>query len=404
MKSSEINILLVCSKYMPEYSGAGFRAHNLYKRLMKKYPRIRLSVLCGSETENSSAEYEYDGLKVKRVANKPYPALSTSLLRHFQISVNFRFEYREALRFMNGLKPVPDMIHVFGKNYVTVAALNFASAKKIPSLVELVCEMDTPYQYVPFPDRLFVSGGFPSVYKTVCISEKLQGTCLAHGIKQENIWCRPNPVNEEIFHPFEEKTRNEYRRKNSKFGSGDILIAYIAKFRPSKNHAFLIEMMKELPNEFKLFMKGPLVDGGPLEERDKKLYEGLGRKIKEYKLEERIELRSGFSDNIHELYGMADVYAFPSTQEGLGTPVLESLSCGVPVVANNIPGVTDTMIDDGKNGFICNLDYREFAEKIRAVSAFSMEQRKAEAEKVIRSAGTEVLDGKYFSIIEKLIN
>ena len=404
MKSSGINILLVCSKYMPEYSGAGFRAHNLYKRLIKKYPSLRLSVLCGAETENSSAEYAYDGFKVRRVANKPYPSLSPSLLRYFQIGMNFRSEYREALKFMNALEPVPDLIHVFGKNYVTAAALNFASSKKIPALIELVCEMDTPYQYVPFPYRLFVRGTFPSVYKTVCISEKLRETCLSHDIKQENIWCRPNPVNEEIFHPLEEKTRHEYRRKNSMFGPEDTLIVYIAKFRPSKNHAFLIDVMKELPDEFKLFLKGPLVDSGPLKERDKKLYEGLGRKIKEYKLEERIELQSGFSDNIHELYGMADVYAFPSTQEGLGTPVLESLSCGVPVVANNIPGVTDTMIDDGKNGFICNLDCGEFAEKIKTASRFSTEQKKAEAEKVIKSAGTEVLDGEYFSIIEKLVN
>jgi glycosyltransferase involved in cell wall biosynthesis len=33
---------------------------------------------------------------------------------------------------------------------------------------------------------------------------------------------------------------------------------------------------------------------------------------------------------------MADVYMFPTKEEGLGTPMLEAIACGTPVVANNI--------------------------------------------------------------------
>jgi len=65
------NILLVSSKYMPEYSGSGFRAHNLYKRLCSKNPELSLTVLCGSVTGNECLDYEYDGFKVHRIACKP---------------------------------------------------------------------------------------------------------------------------------------------------------------------------------------------------------------------------------------------------------------------------------------------------------------------------------------------
>ena len=42
-----MKVLLVSSKYLPEYSGSGLRAHNLYKRLCRKFD-IDYDVLCNS--------------------------------------------------------------------------------------------------------------------------------------------------------------------------------------------------------------------------------------------------------------------------------------------------------------------------------------------------------------------
>ncbi|TKB74907.1 MAG: glycosyltransferase [Nitrospira sp.] len=51
------------------------------------------------------------------------------------------------------------------------------------------------------------------------------------------------------------------------------------------------------------------------------------------------------------LYSAADVVAAPSMQENLSNTVLESLSCGTPVVAFNIGGMPD-MIDHRINGYL----------------------------------------------------
>lgn len=52
-----------------------------------------------------------------------------------------------------------------------------------------------------------------------------------------------------------------------------------------------------------------------------------------------------------ELYSLADVFVLPSTEDNLPNTVMESLSCGTPVVAFNVGGIPE-MIDHGKNGYL----------------------------------------------------
>jgi glycosyltransferase involved in cell wall biosynthesis len=51
------------------------------------------------------------------------------------------------------------------------------------------------------------------------------------------------------------------------------------------------------------------------------------------------------------LYNVADVMVVPSLQENLANSIIESLSCGVPVVSFNIGGNSD-MIEHKKNGYL----------------------------------------------------
>jgi glycosyltransferase involved in cell wall biosynthesis len=61
------------------------------------------------------------------------------------------------------------------------------------------------------------------------------------------------------------------------------------------------------------------------------------------------------------MYNVADVMIVPSLQENLANSIIESLSCGVPVVAFNIGGNKD-MIDHKISGYLVKpFDFKDMA-------------------------------------------
>jgi glycosyltransferase involved in cell wall biosynthesis len=64
------------------------------------------------------------------------------------------------------------------------------------------------------------------------------------------------------------------------------------------------------------------------------------------------------------IYSAADVLALPSLEDNLPNSLLESLSCGTPVVSFATGGMLD-VIENGRNGFLVPLhDARSFAERL----------------------------------------
>lgn len=53
--------------------------------------------------------------------------------------------------------------------------------------------------------------------------------------------------------------------------------------------------------------------------------------------------RLGFRDDIGVLHGAADVFVFPSNYEGLGGSVLEAMALGTPIVATEIPALSEVL-------------------------------------------------------------
>ena len=109
-----MKVLLVSSKYLPEYSGSGLRAHNLYKRLSKKFD-ISYDVLCNSLINKKNEIYEYDGVEVNKIS---YPIELEKLngsKRKFQVILSMIYECYYSYKFIKN-KNVKnyDLIHTFG--------------------------------------------------------------------------------------------------------------------------------------------------------------------------------------------------------------------------------------------------------------------------------------------------
>jgi glycosyltransferase involved in cell wall biosynthesis len=74
---------------------------------------------------------------------------------------------------------------------------------------------------------------------------------------------------------------------------------------------------------------------------------------------------TGFVDSPKDYFRDMDIFAYYSIHDNFPTAILEAMASGLPVVTNNVGGVSE-MIDHGKNGLIAGDDeeYREYIERL----------------------------------------
>lgn len=126
--------------------------------------------------------------------------------------------------------------------------------------------------------------------------------------------------------------------------SSHVIVGYFAKMIPHKGHKYLIKAISEVAKEFpniRLVITG----NGPLREELKILSENFGIE-KKVLFTGRIEYRS-----LYQLLKRIDIYAFPSLAELFPFAILEAMAAGKPIVATDVGGVSEAVID-GVNGYI----------------------------------------------------
>ena len=368
---------------------------------------MQFDVLAGSVEFNSSAGYLYDGVSVRRIACKIFGTAGygesekkASFISRLKLKADYIAESVKVFFYLLGERGKYSLFHIFGNNNVTSAAVTFAKIFNIPAVLEVTMDTQSLYQREIFPVS-FLWTGLPPRAHLVAISQRLKKECLRMGYPEEKIWCRPNPVDETRFFIDREK-RDSWRSRLSRFSPADILLVNISKFIPRKNQIFLVEVLRHLPERYKLFLAGPFVGQGPLSLRDREYMDSILLRIRELRLEQRIEIKTGFVEDVSGYIKMADVFLFPTRHEGLGTPMLESLACGIPVVANKIEGVTDSWIKEGSNGYLSILDPGVFAEKAEQAVLIPREKLDVSSEEILRHYSTASIDREYADLLEKM--
>jgi glycosyltransferase involved in cell wall biosynthesis len=106
----------------------------------------------------------------------------------------------------------------------------------------------------------------------------------------------------------------------------------VARFAPHKRHEFLVAVAEILlPTISDVYFL--LIGDGILRPRTIALVTDKG-------LKDRFRFLPGEPD-IDRFWLVADAFAFPSVNEGFGIVVAEAAAAGLPVVAQDIPGVRD---------------------------------------------------------------
>jgi len=129
----------------------------------------------------------------------------------------------------------------------------------------------------------------------------------------------------------------------------DRVIGFIGRLVCEKGIEELLLALAQVRERFP-DVKLLLIGGRPSSERDRKAGRRIARIIRENALENSVKL-VGFRRDIPELLALMDLFVLPSHREGMPRSLLEAMSAGLPVVASDIRGCREEVVD-GQTGLL----------------------------------------------------
>ena len=173
--------------------------------------------------------------------------------------------------------------------------------------------------------------------RIISVCTALKNEIVKLGIDSSKIAVIPNGVDSSKFYPI----KKEEARKKLHLPSDKKIILSVGELIPRKGFEVLIEAVHRLKYEYQeinltFYIAGEGVYRNYLEER----IDALG-------LNEVIDL-VGAVDHKDLLwwYNAADIFCLASDREGWPNVIVESLSCGTPVVATNVWGIPEIVTSD----------------------------------------------------------
>ncbi len=186
----------------------------------------------------------------------------------------------------------------------------------------------------------------PLTDRFIAISENVKNVLLKDGISPERIRIAKSgvdtlPVNDTLG---AESLRKEFGLKSSTvvFGNVGALVPHKDQKTFLKAGAIFLKKYNISPDSVRFFITGE----GELEAALKKEAQDLGISS--------CTVFTGFRRDVRAFHCMFDVFMMTSSEEGLGTSVLDAMTEGKPVIGTRGGGIPE-MVDDGKGGYLCSV-------------------------------------------------
>jgi len=228
-----------------------------------------------------------------------------------------------------------DVLHTIDCFYQAVdEQLAFLSASGLPTVMKIPTQGYIP-RLINTPQRQSL---FSDISAFVALNAGIREELLSVGIDLEKVHAIPNGVDTHEFAPT--KDRNLARRILDLPPSG-LLILYMGRFVRRKRLDVLLSAMRSFSPEVKLVLVGS----------------GFGQRdsveeevVAQAKDTSNIILRGPTNSQV-AYYQACDVHVLVSEREGLANSVLEGMSCSLPTVVTDIPGLSD-VVTSGKEGLV----------------------------------------------------
>jgi len=110
-------------------------------------------------------------------------------------------------------------------------------------------------------------------------------------------------------------------------------------------------------------------------------------------------------EKVRNIYAAADIFILPSSEDNLPNTMLEALSCGTPVIAFEVGGLPDVVIDNENGKLAAPGDVKQLAQAILEL-AFNSEQRARMAQegrkKIVAEYSLDVQAKRYLALYNDL--
>jgi len=230
-------------------------------------------------------------------------------------------------------------------NLTSLRTIKYCKRKQIPSII-----YQGPYFYVGIPTgtlhRIFAKTLGSFIYNNagffVAKTRRAKQFLIKLGCNPQRIAVIPPPIDTELFRPRkvnDEKLPFPLEEKR--------IILQVGASRIGKNTFTLLKAFRILKKFYKDIALLIVVRG------DNPFKASLKQAIKNLKMQHDVHILEDVPNyKMPLIYQSAYVTVSPSLREIFGMNILESLSCGTPVVATPTAGAEE-MIIDGVNGLIC---------------------------------------------------
>jgi glycosyltransferase involved in cell wall biosynthesis len=164
-------------------------------------------------------------------------------------------------------------------------------------------------------------------------------------------------------------------------GTGRILS--VGRLVERKGYADLVEALRLLPDAEAVIVGGPPA----AQLGDDPVAQHLRQLAQERGVADRVRLTGAVPrEEMPQWYRSADLVACPAWYEPFGLTPLESMACGVPVVAYAVGGFVDTVVDGVTGYLVAPRDYRALAKTLRELLADPVRRLEFGAAAVDRAA------------------
>lgn len=181
--------------------------------------------------------------------------------------------------------------------------------------------------------------------KIFAVSNYTMTQCKHIGIPSDKLIVIPNCINIEKYFPCSKLDTDKLVSKFKISNEGKTILLTVGRLIKRKGHAWFIEnVFHKLPDNYSYVIAG----SGPEQEHIKKM-------IYDLNISNRVYLLGYVSDEEKDcLYQIADLFIMPNIsvkgdQEGFGIVALEAGSHSLPIIATDIEGIRDAILD-GKTG------------------------------------------------------